>query len=164
MANKAEIIYLLLGSNIGDKKANLLRAKKMIAERIGQVQRSSNIYQTQAWGNTELEDFYNQALEVRTYNTPEKTMYLILEIEQEMGRVRSTNQYEARIIDIDILFFGYKVLKTKDLVIPHPKFHERNFAMLPMMDINGDFIHPIFQVAIDELYFESKDNSEVILL
>lgn len=164
MANHAEITYLLLGTNMGDKKANLLRAKKLITERIGQVQRSSSIYQTQAWGDTEQEDFYNQALEVRTYNSPEKTMYLILEIEKEMGRVRTNNQYEARIIDIDILFFGHKVIKTKDLIIPHPKFHERNFAMLPMMDINGDYIHPIFQVAIDELYFDSKDESEVILL
>lgn len=164
MANHAEIAYLLLGTNMGDKKANLQRAKKLITERIGQVQRSSGIYQTQAWGNTELEDFYNQALEIRTYNSPDKTMYLILDIEKEMGRVRSNNQYEARIIDIDILFYGNKVIKSKDLTIPHPKFHERNFAMLPMMDINGDYIHPIFQVAIDELYFESKDDSEVILL
>lgn len=164
MANKAEIAYLLLGSNLGDRKANLQKAKKLISDRIGQVQRSSGIYQTQAWGNTELEDFYNQALEIRTYNSPEKTMYQILEIEMELGRVRTKEQYEARTIDIDILFFGNKVIKTKDLIIPHPKFHERNFAMLPMMDINGDYIHPVFQLAVDELYFESKDESEVFLL
>ena len=161
--NKAEHIYLLTGSNIGNKREHLNKAKLLIGERIGKVQRSSGFYLTQAWGGIEQEDYINQALEVRTYHSPELTLRLLMEIERELGRERSTPN-AARIIDIDILFFGYKKIRTKELVVPHPKFHERNFAMLPMMELNGDFIHPVFQMAIDELYFESKDPLDVTLL
>jgi 2-amino-4-hydroxy-6-hydroxymethyldihydropteridine diphosphokinase len=162
--NKVEIVYLLLGSNIGDKRANILKAKRLITERVGAVQRTSGLYQTQAWGDTEQEDYYNQALEVRTYHSPDTVLRNVMDIERELGRVRTKQRNEPRIIDIDILFYGNKVLRTKDLIIPHPRFHERNFAMLPMMDINGDYIHPTLMLAIDELYFDSKDESEVLLL
>jgi 2-amino-4-hydroxy-6-hydroxymethyldihydropteridine diphosphokinase len=161
--NKVEIVYLLTGSNIGNKTANLQKAKQLIGERIGKIQKSSGYYLTQAWGNTEQEDFINQALEVRTYHSPEQTMRVILEIEKEMGRTRSTPM-EPRVIDIDILFYGHRIIKTRDLQVPHPRFQLRNFAMLPMMELNGDYVHPVLGKAVDELYFESPDNLEVILL
>ncbi len=161
--NKVETVYLLLGSNIGDKKEHLRKAKALIGERIGKIQRSSGFYLTQAWGNTEQDDFINQALELRTYHSPEQTLRVLMDIEKELGRNRVVKN-EPRIIDIDILFFGYKTIKTKELVVPHPKFHERNFAMVPMMELNGDFVHPAFEIPIDELYFESKDNLDVVLL
>lgn len=161
--NKVEIIYLLTGSNIGNKTENLQKAKQLIGERIGKIQKSSGYYLTQAWGNTDQDDFINQALEVRTYHSPEQTMRVILEIEKEMGRTR-TNPMEPRIIDIDILFYGNRIIKTRDLQIPHPRFHQRNFAMVPMMEINGDYVHPILGKAIDELYFETTDDLDVILM
>ena len=162
--NKVELVYLLIGSNIGDKKEHLRKAKALIGDRIGKVQRSSSYYLTKAWGGVEQDDYINQALEVRTYHGPDQTLRILLEIEKELGRTRSAVKNEARIIDIDILFFGHKVLKSKELTVPHPRFHERNFAMVPMMEINGDFIHPVFQLPIDELYFESKDSLDVVLL
>ncbi|MFZ4543243.1 MAG: 2-amino-4-hydroxy-6-hydroxymethyldihydropteridine diphosphokinase [Saprospiraceae bacterium] len=161
--NKVELIYLLLGSNVGNKIDNLKRAKLLIGERIGKIQRSSGFYETQAWGKTDQEDFVNQALEVRSYHSPEQTLRTVLEIEKEMGRTRSIPN-EPRIIDIDILFYGNRVIKSRDLQVPHPRFHLRNFAMVPMMEVNGDFIHPVFQKAIDELYFETTDNLDVILI
>ena len=161
--NKVEIIYLLTGSNIGNKTANLQKAKQLIGERIGKIQKSSGYYLTQAWGNTEQDDFINQALEVRTYHSPEQTLRVLLEIEKEMGRTRSTPM-EPRIIDIDILFFGNRIIKTRELQIPHPRFAQRNFAMVPMMELNGDFIHPTLGKPIDELYFESPDELDVILM
>jgi 2-amino-4-hydroxy-6-hydroxymethyldihydropteridine diphosphokinase len=161
--NRAEIVYLLTGSNVGDKRAMLKQAKNLVAERVGSIQRSSSLYQTQAWGDVEQDDFYNQVLEVRTYHSPDLVLRIIQEIERELGRIRSTPN-APRTIDVDILFYGNKVLKTRDLVIPHPHFHERNFAMLPMMEVNGDYIHPKFQVAVDELYFDSTDTLEVLLL
>ena len=161
--NKVEIIYLLTGSNIGNKVANLQKAKQLIGERIGKIQKSSGFYLTQAWGNTEQDDFVNQALEIRTYHSPEQTLRVVLDIEKEMGRTRSTPM-EPRIIDIDILFYGNRIIKSRELQIPHPRFHQRNFAMVPMMEVNGDFVHPSLSKAIDELYFESLDELDVILM
>lgn len=163
MSKAAEIIYLLLGSNIGNRKEHLLKAKSLIGERIGKIYKSSGFYLTQAWGNTEQEDFINMALEVRSYHGPDLVLRHIMEIEKEMGRTRTT-QNEPRIIDIDILFFGNRIIKSRDLVVPHPRFHERNFAMVPMMELNGDYVHPILNLAIDELYFDSKDDLDVVLL
>lgn len=162
--NKAEFIYLLTGSNMGNKRESLAKAKRLIDERIGRVQRSSKLYRTQAWGDTEQEDYYNQALEIRTFLSPDQVLAAMMAIEQELGRERSANRNAPRIIDIDLLFFGSRVIRTRDLIVPHPRFHERNFAMVPMMEINGDFVHPKLELAIDELYFESKDQLDVELL
>ena len=160
---KNEIVYLLTGSNIGDRLAFLQKAEGEIAAKIGTIQAKSSYYESQAWGNTNQEDFWNQCLEVRTSLSAEQVLSGVLAIEKTMGRKRE-GEWQPREIDIDILFYGEKIIKTKDLVVPHPRFHERNFAIIPMMEVNGDYLHPVLELHIDEIFFDCKDPLEVAQL
>jgi 2-amino-4-hydroxy-6-hydroxymethyldihydropteridine diphosphokinase len=160
---KSEITYLLLGSNMDDRLAHLKNAQSEIAKRIGTIQGTSSYYESQAWGDTLQENYWNICLEVSTELTAEDVLATALSIEDALGRVRTT-QWAARTIDIDVLFYGENVIKTKDLEVPHPRIQERNFVLIPMMELNGDFVHPVLQLPIDELFFECNDPLEVYLL
>jgi 2-amino-4-hydroxy-6-hydroxymethyldihydropteridine diphosphokinase len=156
--------YLLLGSNLGDKKSNLARAIQLLEARTGKASRVSSLYETAPWGVGELQpDYYNQALAISTTLTPEELLQTVLQIEKEMGRER-TSPNAPRTIDIDILLYDNVRIQTKALEIPHPRLHLRNFALIPLMEIAGQELHPVFQKSIEELYFDSTDESEVILL
>jgi 2-amino-4-hydroxy-6-hydroxymethyldihydropteridine diphosphokinase len=160
---KTVITYLLTGSNIGEKLAFLKRAEAEIAAKVGNIIDKSSYYESEAWGNTALENFWNQCLAVETSLSAAAVLKTVLDIEKTMGRVRS-GEWQAREIDIDILFYGEEIINTKDLIVPHPRLHERNFVLVPMMEINGDFLHPVLQIPVDELFFECKDPLEVYLL
>jgi 2-amino-4-hydroxy-6-hydroxymethyldihydropteridine diphosphokinase len=160
---KNEIVYLLTGSNIGDRLAFLQQAEKEIEDKIGVIQAKSSYYESQAWGNTEQENFWNQCLEVSTTLSAEEVLSGILGIEKEMGRIRK-GEWQAREIDIDILFYGEEIIKTDDLQVPHARFHERNFAIIPMMEVNGDYFHPVLELHIDEIFFDCEDPLEVYIL
>ncbi|MCC6725064.1 MAG: 2-amino-4-hydroxy-6-hydroxymethyldihydropteridine diphosphokinase [Saprospiraceae bacterium] len=155
--------HLLLGGNLGDRHANLAAARKLIGQRVGTVVKSSSLYETQPWGKTDQPDFLNQALEVATDLKPEEVLKDILNIEKELGRQRE-DKWSARTIDIDILFYDAKTLKTKDLTLPHPHLHERNFALVPMLEIAPNKQHPIFKKTIEELYEASEDDLDVVML
>src|SRR5690349_1456128 len=124
-------IFILLGSNLGDRKSNLSHARQEISRSIGEIVTASSIYKTAAWGNTEQPAFYNQVIEVSSMLTPEKMLSGILEIEKKAGRVRET-KWGPRTIDIDILFYGDIVLSTETLTIPHPRIPDRRFTLLPL--------------------------------
>lgn len=160
---KSNQIYLLTGGNLGDRTATLEAAQRLIGQRIGPVTRQSSYYETAAWGNVEQPDYLNQALEVTTELAPAQVLAEIHAIETELGRVRRT-KWEARPIDIDILFFGDKILETKDLTIPHPQLHRRNFALIPLMEIAPELVHPELDKTIEELYWDSEDELDVILI
>ncbi len=160
---KSEITYLLLGSNMDDRLAHLKNAQSEIAKKIGTIQGTSSYYESQAWGDSEQENYWNICLEVSTTLSAEEVLTTALDIENALGRVR-TAQWSPRTIDIDILFYGEKTIKTKDLEVPHPRIQERNFVLIPMMELNGDFVHPVLQLPIDELFFECNDPLEVYLL
>ncbi|MFT4092829.1 MAG: 2-amino-4-hydroxy-6-hydroxymethyldihydropteridine diphosphokinase [Niabella sp.] len=157
MENKINGIYLLTGTNLGNRQKNLALAKELIAERAGPVIASSAIYETEPWGIPDQPAFYNQVLFLHSTLTAEAVLNVILLIEQEMGRVR-IEKYGSRVIDIDILFFNNDRYASEKLVIPHPRIPERNFVLAPMLEIAPDFIHPLLQKTIRQLAAASPDH------
>jgi len=152
--NKA---YLLLGGNIGDRKKVILAAIKLIKEKIGSVISLSSFYETAAWGIEEQNPFYNCAIIVETSKTPQQVMAEILEIEEMLGRKRGSNKWTERIIDIDILFFNEEIINNEFIKIPHPRIQERNFALIPLLEIAQNYIHPLFKKTVQELLAECTD-------
>lgn len=137
------ITYLSLGSNQGNKLENLQKTINLIADRIGAVKQIASIYKTASWGY-DGEDFYNTCIRVSTYLQPEKLMQSLLNIEEEIGRVREdSDQYTDRKIDIDILLFDDEIIFSKELRIPHPKMLERKFVLVPLVEIGKNVIHPV---------------------
>ncbi len=156
-------VYLHTGSNIGEKEANLQKAATFIAEEIGEIKHISSLYETEAWGNTKQPNFLNQAIEVHTNLSPEDLLKQVHAIEQKLGRIRG-QKWTARTIDIDILFYADQQINSTKLTIPHPHLHNRNFVLIPMMEIAPYFQHPTLEKTIEELYADCEDLLEVILV
>ena len=155
------MVFLGLGSNIGDKEEHIRTALTSL-NNICNVRRTSHLYLTEPVGYTEQDWFLNCVVKVETDLDPKKLLSSIKSIERNMGRTK-TEKKGPRIIDIDILFYGDHIIKTKDLVIPHPLMHERLFVLQPMMDINPDFVHPVLKKSIRELY-ENHPWAEKVML
>lgn len=155
-----KITFLLLGTNLGDRKKNLLIARNAIEVSVGPILKASSIYQTEAWGKTDQPDFLNQALEVQTTLSAEDVLAEILKIEQTMGRARRVHWGE-RIMDIDILLYEKKMVSSSSLTIPHPQLPNRRFALEPLAEIGGDVMHPILQLTIQEILEQCSDLLEV---
>lgn len=156
-------IYLSLGANLGDRQGTMISAGELIRSRIGQPGSMSSFYETAPWGVTDQPAFLNQVVEVETSQQPEDVLRHILEIEHELGRVRY-ERWGARVIDIDLLYFGEEVRDTARLTLPHPRLHERKFVLIPMVEIAPDFIHPYLQKTQTTLLSECPDTGEVTLL
>ncbi|MBO7439698.1 MAG: 2-amino-4-hydroxy-6-hydroxymethyldihydropteridine diphosphokinase [Bacteroidales bacterium] len=154
--------YLSLGSNLGDRADNLRRAIEQIAASVGTVTMQSPIYETQSWGYSD-EDYLNQTIACETALTPLQLLQTVNTIESQMGRIRSGNGYEARPIDIDILFYDNEILDTPQLVIPHPKIALRRFVLQPTADIAPDFVHPTIHKTIRQLLEECEDTGQCII-
>jgi len=144
------MVFLGLGSNIDDKEEHIRKALTLLAN-ICKVRRTSHLYLTEPVEYPEQDWFLNCVVEVETDVDPKKLLSSIKSIERKLGRTKTVKK-GPRIIDIDILFYGDHVIKTKDLVIPHPLMQERLFVLQPMMDINPDFVHPVLKKSIRELY------------
>jgi len=157
-----ETVYLLLGSNLGDRLQVIDAAKDLIKHQIGEIANASSVYETAPWGIVEQPAFLNQVIIVKTGKAPEEVLRIILEIEHELGRVRY-ERWGARVIDIDILYFGDLILDTARLTIPHPRLHERRFTLAPLAEIAPDFIHPVLNKSSEQLMAECTDISEVSL-
>jgi len=136
-----ETAYLLIGGNLGDRVANLGRARELVARHCGRLTRSSPVYETSAWGMEDQPDFLNQVLEVDTSLPPRRLLAAILDVEARMGRIRET-RYGPRTIDIDILLYGDRTVDEADLRIPHPRLADRRFALVPLADLAADLTHP----------------------
>jgi 2-amino-4-hydroxy-6-hydroxymethyldihydropteridine diphosphokinase len=149
-------IFLLLGSNLGDREANLDLAGHHIERLIGEIVKKSSLYKTVAWGKTDQPYFFNQVLEVRTLLSPEKLLQQILSIERSMGRARA-ERWGERLIDIDILLYGDTILDSDTLHIPHPHMHNRRFTLVPLAEIAPGMIHPVFKKNITTLLEECPD-------
>jgi 2-amino-4-hydroxy-6-hydroxymethyldihydropteridine diphosphokinase len=153
-------VYLLLGSNEGNRGENIAAAKRLIDARCGQVLMRSLFYETEAWGMKEQSPFLNQALMIVTALEPLSLLSTLKEIEKEVGRIETT-KWGPRIIDIDILFYGEEIHRHAELIIPHPYLHERRFTLVPLNEIAPDFIHPVFKKTVNELLKDCPDQGEV---
>ena len=163
-ANRRYInVFLSLGSNLDDRRTNLRRAAALINKEIGKIAKSSSLYETEPWGNTDQPAFLNQVVMANTTLDPRGLLEAITRIEREMGRQRK-EKWGPRTIDVDILFYGKRVIRDKGLEIPHPELPQRGFVLVPMMEIAPDFEHPTLKKPMDELYMECTDESAVILL
>lgn len=155
-------VYLLLGSNEGNRKKYLQDAESMISFRIGRIIKHSSVYETEPWGFDDERYFLNQVMVVITQQTPLQLLDKINKIESELGRKRlQSGDYSNRSIDIDILFYGNQVFSTKELKIPHPLIQERRFVLVPMEEVAPEFKHPQLKKTISFLLKECTDNLEV---
>ncbi|MCI6049251.1 2-amino-4-hydroxy-6-hydroxymethyldihydropteridine diphosphokinase [Phocaeicola plebeius] len=147
-------VYLGLGTNLGDKEANLRTAIYKLQERIGKQVSLSSFYETAPWGFESDHSFLNAAIGLETSLSPIEILHITQEIEKELGRTKKSvnGSYSDRLIDIDILLYDTLVLQTPELTIPHPLMTERDFVMKPLIEIAGNVIHPTRQKTLSELY------------
>jgi 2-amino-4-hydroxy-6-hydroxymethyldihydropteridine diphosphokinase len=157
----SETIYLLLGSNLGDRSRHIREAIDKVKDRTGELFILSSLYETEPWGFTHETPFLNQAVGFYTHTSPHKLLGELLIIERESGRIRKGVAYEPRSLDIDILFYGRDIINLNNLVIPHPRICERRFVLVPLDEIAPDFIHPVRNKSIHELLKECEDRSWV---
>ncbi len=144
-------IFIGLGTNLGNREANLRHAVRLIAGISGVwVNAVSPCYETGAWGKTDQPDFLNQVVELKATINPEELLTELLRIEREMGRIR-TIHWGPRIIDLDILLWDQEIVDQEQLKIPHPYLHERIFVLQPLVDLAGNLRHPVLKKTLAEL-------------
>jgi len=156
-------VVLHLGSNIGFKAINLELARIMVYNHVGPIKSTSHVYKTSAWGNTNQEDFYNQAVLCYSSLAPEEVLQRVKQIEERMGRAESEH-WGPRIIDIDIIFYGDKIVDKEHLKIPHPQLTNRNFVLVPLLDICPQKVHPVSHKTVESLSQECQDKGTVTLV
>ena len=154
------IVYLALGSNMGNRLANLKAAISNVTPQMT-VKKKSSVYETPPWGFKEQDAFLNQVIKVKTSLAPEPLLRHLKRLEVALGRVPNF-QNGPRLIDIDILFFDNMIIETPPLIVPHPRLHERAFVLVPLAEIEPDFSHPILQKSVSKL-LEDLDRSEIKL-
>lgn len=147
------LVYLALGSNLGDRAANLRAAIERLAPGLN-VLRQSHIYETEPWGYADQPAFLNMVVEADTSLEPDSLLTFLKNIEAEMGR-EATFRNGPRLIDLDILFYDNLVLDTPPLVIPHPRLHERAFVLVPLADLAPEFLHPVLGETILHLLMQA---------
>lgn len=150
-------VFLLLGSNLGNRNSFLHNAIEHIELDIAPVVKKSAIYETQSWGKTDLPDYLNQVVMLQTILPAQDVLQKILRIEIEMGRKRE-EKWGSRIIDIDILFYGSDTINEPNLIVPHPQLHNRRFTLEPLAMLAPNFIHPVLNKSILELKNSLKDD------
>jgi 2-amino-4-hydroxy-6-hydroxymethyldihydropteridine diphosphokinase len=159
------ITYILLGGNIGDSLQVFQDCYKQISKDVGDISLKSSCYESAPWGFDHPSKFVNQVLKVSTLLGPFQLLEKCQLIESQFGRKRNSEEgYQARVIDIDILFFNDLVLEEKGLQIPHPRLHLRKFTLLPFSELNPNFIHPKLNQSISKLLSDCPDKSDVIII
>ncbi len=165
--SKRNKVFLLLGSNRGERMDLIAQARQFIVEHAGPILLSSSLYESEPWGFKDDISFINQVLEISTILSAEELLKVVLEIETCLGRIRFPDpalRYTSRSIDIDILFFGDQIIFTESLMVPHPRLHERRFTLEPMNEIAPDMMHPILKKTVGELLAGCTDHSRVTIL
>ncbi|MEW6328343.1 MAG: 2-amino-4-hydroxy-6-hydroxymethyldihydropteridine diphosphokinase [Thermodesulfobacteriota bacterium] len=157
------LAYIGIGSNLGDARANCLQAARRLAETDSRLKvRLSSLYLTEPQELKAQNWYVNAAAEVKTLLSAQDLFCLLRHIEDEMGRKRAA-RYGPRIIDLDLLFYDDMVLDTGELIIPHPRLHERRFVLVPLCELSPDFEHPVFKKRLCDLLREVPENSQRVI-
>ncbi|RLD51269.1 MAG: 2-amino-4-hydroxy-6-hydroxymethyldihydropteridine diphosphokinase [Bacteroidetes bacterium] len=161
-------VFLSLGSNKGDRLRQLKKSVEHIQHYAGNLITISDIFESKSWAYEDT-DYLNAVIKIQSNLSPEELLSETQKIEKELGRSSKTNTkngkpvYSSRIIDIDILFYGNKIINSEHLTIPHSLLHLRRFVLQPMIQIAPDFIHPVFNETIETLYIRCEDENSVKL-
>lgn len=143
-------VYIGIGSNLGNREENCLKAIRLMEEQGIKVLKRSSLYETEPWGVKDQPMFINMVIEAETELTPQELLRVLKSIESAMGRVE-TKRWGPRLIDLDILFYDDMILDTPELRIPHPYIHERPFVLRPLGEIAPELEHPVLKKKIKEL-------------
>ena len=160
----SESVYVLLGSNLGDREHLVNQACRMIGERCGEIVAKSRMYESEPWGFKSEHWFLNRVVEIITPLLPDNLMLTLLAIEEELGRDRSNSHegYVSRPMDLDILYYGNQIIDSRLVTVPHPRLHQRRFTLLPLCDIAPDFVHPTMRMTNRQL-LETCDDSGIVI-
>ena len=152
--NQAKFVYLAIGSNLGNKRSNIEKAKFQIEKNGIKIESCSSVYETESWPNNSFPNYFNIVLKAKTFFKPKILLEKVKKIEVLLGRKLSFKNH-PRICDIDIIDYGQKTLEIDndmlEPIIPHPKIHQRNFVLLPLYEISKDWLHPKKNKKISEL-------------
>ena len=154
-------LILSLGGNKGNVATTFLHVENDISNEIGKILKSSSSYKTAAWGNTNQPDFLNKVIKVATDLSVEECLHKVLLIEKKWGRIRTYKKWEARTIDIDILFYNDLILNKKQLIVPHPYLQDRKFVLIPLVEILPDYNHPLLNKSLKVLLEKCVDVLDV---
>lgn len=157
------LVYLILGGNRGNTEEIFLRAIDLVTSNIGPITGRSSLYKSEPWG-FDSDVFMNQVITVRTDLSPQDVLAQIQHIENQLGRVRISKDYEARTIDIDLLYFDNLVFSSSDLTIPHPRTADRKFVLIPLAEIAPDLTDPGTGMTVREMLLKCEDPSGVWLI
>ncbi len=159
-------VFIAIGSNLGDRIENCSRAVELIAadrEKAALV-KASSFYESEPWGAVTQGAFINSVIEVRTALSPGELLEFLKSIELKMGRTPSLIQWGPRLIDLDIIFYGDRIIEEEGLKVPHPYAHLRGFVLMPLNEIAPDFLHPLLKKRVSELLDALPDKKGVKLL
>ena len=160
----SQSVFILLGSNLGDRQLLIYQACEMIEERCGRIVSKSRLYESEPWGFKSEHWFLNQVVVLDTEMSPDDLMDTLLAIEKELGRDRTTPHegYVSRPMDLDILYWGKDLIVEKQhVIVPHPRLHKRRFTLLPLCDVAPDYVHPILKKTNRQLLDECQDTGIV---
>jgi 2-amino-4-hydroxy-6-hydroxymethyldihydropteridine diphosphokinase len=159
-SSKLNRVFIALGSNLGDRLLYLQQALDKIDKRLGPIVRCSSLYESAAWGDRDQQDFYNAMCEIHTEITPLNLLGELQSMEKELGKSK-TRIWGPRTLDLDIIYYGQKIIVEKDLIIPHPNMYLRNFVLQPLAEIAPEFIHPLMKKKTKSLLRECPDQTNI---
>ncbi len=157
-------VFLGIGGNIGNKADNFNKVYTFIKNELGEIIKSSSVYESPPWGFSADENFWNQVLVLETGFLPLDILQKVTEIENQFGREREIGKYNSREMDIDILYFDDLIIETEKLTIPHPRIQQRRFVLVPLNEIAPNFMHPKLRLTSFQMLEKCKDESVILKL
>jgi 2-amino-4-hydroxy-6-hydroxymethyldihydropteridine diphosphokinase len=152
-------VFLGIGGNIGNKQDNFEKVRDCIEKELGKIVAFSSIYETPPWGFHAEDEFRNQIIVIKTKLEAVELLWRIHKIEEKFGRKREGEHYSSREMDVDILYFDDDFIETQNLIIPHPKMHERKFVLVPLCEIAPERKHPLLRLTSLEMLDACRDKS-----